>query len=143
MSGPTDLFSDVIQGRDSTRSMSRSIFGHRCLALERVTYKARARRARSSCVSGFRPGCRSRGSGTRSDGFQRFSDLRFDRDFLIDYAGTKRLKIHWALQEELKSAVRIPLAPLDVEISSNSTVRRAGNLISRDSEEVMKRTQNK
>jgi hypothetical protein len=45
--------------------------------------------------------------------------------------------------EELKSAVRIPLAPLDVEISSNSTVRRAGNMISRDSEEVMKRTQNK
>jgi hypothetical protein len=47
------------------------------------------------------------------------------------------------LSRELISAVRIPLAPLYVEISSNSTVRRAGNLISGDSEELMKRTQNK
>jgi hypothetical protein len=38
---------------------------------------------------------------------------------------------------------RIPLPPLEVEISSNMTVRRAGNLISGYSEEVMKRTQNK
>jgi hypothetical protein len=39
-----------------------------------------------------------KGSGGRSDGFQRFIDLRFDRDFLINNARTKRLEIHWALQ---------------------------------------------
>jgi hypothetical protein len=37
------------------------------------------------------------GSGGRSDGFQRFIDLRFERDFLIDNAGTKRLELHRAL----------------------------------------------
>ena len=28
----------------------------------------------------------------------RFIDLRFDRGFLIDNTGTKRLELHWALQ---------------------------------------------
>jgi len=37
VSGPTGLFGDVIQSRDSATFMSRSVFGHRCLALERVT----------------------------------------------------------------------------------------------------------
>jgi len=35
VSGPTGLFSDVIQSRDSARSMSRSIPDHRCLWLWR------------------------------------------------------------------------------------------------------------
>jgi len=94
---------------------------HSCQMSSRVGIWPDPCRESVSCVSGFRPGCRSRGSGGRSDGFQRFIDLRFERDFLVDNAGTKRLELHWALQRSCQNSssasVRRNLAELDGAIS--------------------------